>query len=250
MNIKCKNPYLDSSIDGISAFLFGCKMLNIGLNITDGAYGHKKNGAIFIELTTKEIFDDCINKEVFIYEFMPECIPDGMRYHKELYKLVPDIIEDKKSVADEYISGINLKNHRTYNIGSSNYASMNIQPWDIWKDWKLDPWDGDIIKRISRTKEIPGKTFEEARIEDYEKIKHICDEKLTHSNNTDNTVLNRKIYPKDIIEDWKLNSCDSQIISYIFYINYVLVTTCMTYEFIKNLCDIRILQLKEAINAK
>lgn len=71
------------------------------------------------------------------------------------------------------------KNHRNYNIGSSNYAEMNIQPWDIWKDWKLDPWDADIVKRISRTKKIEGKSFAEARIEDYEKIKHICDEKIS-----------------------------------------------------------------------
>lgn len=71
------------------------------------------------------------------------------------------------------------QNHRNYNIGSSNYAEMNIQPWDVWKDWKLDPWDADIIKRISRTKKIKGKSFTEARIEDYEKIKHICDEKIS-----------------------------------------------------------------------
>ena len=110
-----------------------------------------------------------------------------MRYNKELDKLVPDVIS---ASADEYCSGIKveqepvksyvkkIKNHRDYNIGSSNYASMKIQPWDVWKDWKLDPWDADIVKRISRTKEITGKSFEDARIEDYEKIKHICDEKI------------------------------------------------------------------------
>ena len=123
-------------------------------------------------------------KQVSIYEAVPELIPDGMRYNKELDKLVPDI-----TPADEYIQGIKVgfekvdkdekANHRAYNVGSSNYAAMNIQPWDIWKDWKLCPWDADIIKRISRTKQIPGKTFEEARIEDYEKIKHICDEKIS-----------------------------------------------------------------------
>lgn len=82
--------------------------------------------------------------------------------------------------AFKYINNICQKQtHRNYNIGSSNYAEMNIQPWDIWKDWKLDPWDADIVKRISRTKKIEGKSFAEARIEDYEKIKHICDEKIS-----------------------------------------------------------------------
>ena len=158
-------------------------------------------------------YDGNAQKEVSIYEAIPKLIPDGMRYNKELDKLVPDVITDfkpkEKSMCDwaeeiykinfvafddvemnknEYRSGIKIEdikvennikeNHRVYNIGSSNYASMKIQPWDVWKDWKLDPWDADIIKRISRTKEIPGKSFEDARIEDYEKIKHICDEKI------------------------------------------------------------------------
>ena len=135
-----------------------------------------------------ELFNNykSVHKEVSIYEAIPELIPEGMRYNKELDKLVPDVI----SASDEYCSGIKVEqepvksyvkkteNHRDYNIGSSNYASMKIQPWDVWKDWKLDPWDADIVKRISRTKEITGKSFEDARIEDYEKIKHICDEKI------------------------------------------------------------------------
>tara|TARA_R110002020_G_scaffold249170_2_gene463096 strand:+ start:840 stop:1550 length:711 start_codon:yes stop_codon:yes gene_type:complete len=65
-----------------------------------------------------------------------------------------------------------VKNHRSYNVGKSDYAEHNIQPWDIWKEYKLDPWDADIVKRILRKKEG------ESRIMDYEKIKHICDEKI------------------------------------------------------------------------
>jgi len=109
MNVKCKNPYLDSSIDKKSAFLFGMKMLDVGLNIVDGSCGYKKNDIVFIELITKDMFDECINKEVSIYEFMPECVPDGMRYNKELDKLVPDVIEDKKNISDEYIAGIKIE---------------------------------------------------------------------------------------------------------------------------------------------
>ncbi len=47
--------------------------------------------------------------KVSIYEAIPELVPDGMRYNKELDKLVPDVIEDKKSVTDEYFTGIDLK---------------------------------------------------------------------------------------------------------------------------------------------
>lgn len=61
---------------------------------------------------------------------------------------------------------------RSYNVGNSNYSEHFIQPWSIWIDWNLDPWDADIVKRVLRTKEG------ESRIMDYEKIIHICNEKI------------------------------------------------------------------------
>jgi len=60
---------------------------------------------------------------------------------------------------------------RSYNVGESDYASRKIQPWDIWLEYQLNPWDADIVKRILRSK--PGQ-----RRLDYEKIKHICDERI------------------------------------------------------------------------
>ena len=202
MTLKCKNPYFDENIDRKFVFLLYIVLVAKGINL-----GEKYEIAVF--------------KEVSVYEAFEHCIPNGMRYNKELDKLVPDVIQWQKvdnggnhiaadgtpfdtigealnhnctlislSSIDECYSGIKVEsdssqqfvqknqNHRNYNIGSSNYASMKIQPWDVWKDWKLDPWDADIVKRISRTKEITGKSFEDARIEDYEKIKHICDEKI------------------------------------------------------------------------
>lgn len=122
----------------------------------------------------ESLYHTAIIQEVSVYEAIPELIPHWCRYEKELDKFVPDYLSYKVASKED------LKvDHRLYNIGSSNYASLKIQPWDVWKDWKLDPWDADIVKRISRTKEIPGKSFQEARIEDYEKIKHICDEKIS-----------------------------------------------------------------------
>ena len=67
---------------------------------------------------------------------------------------------------------------RDINIGQSNYAEQLLQPWAIWLSHHLDPWDADIIKRILRTKVDAGYSPEEQRILDYEKIKHICDEKI------------------------------------------------------------------------
>lgn len=61
---------------------------------------------------------------------------------------------------------------RTYNEGNSDYSKHVIQPWSIWQDYNLNPWDADIIKRILRTKKG------ESRELDYKKIIHICNERL------------------------------------------------------------------------
>lgn len=74
--------------------------------------------------------------------------------------------------------GIINTNIRSSNVGESDYSKHIIQPWSIWQDYNLDPWDADIVKRVLRTKKVEGKTAEESRIEDYKKIIHICKEKL------------------------------------------------------------------------
>lgn len=72
----------------------------------------------------------------------------------------------------------NNENIRSYNVGNSNYSNHKIQPWDIWREYNLNPWDADIVKRILREKEEPGMSKEDARIMDYEKIIHICKERI------------------------------------------------------------------------
>ena len=67
---------------------------------------------------------------------------------------------------------------RTGNIGKSDYSKHLIQPWSIWIDYNLNPWDADIVKRVLRTKEESGMSEKDARIMDYQKIKHICDERI------------------------------------------------------------------------
>ena len=60
------------------------------------------------------------------------------------------------------------ENVQSYNVGKSDYAKHTIQPWHIWKEYNLNPWDADIVKRVLRTKEGEPRTL------DYEKIIHIC----------------------------------------------------------------------------
>lgn len=61
---------------------------------------------------------------------------------------------------------------RTFNVGTSDYSKHIIQPWSIWLDWNLNPWDADIVKRVLRNK------LGESRKQDYEKIIHICQERI------------------------------------------------------------------------
>lgn len=61
---------------------------------------------------------------------------------------------------------------RNHNVGTSDYSAHIIQPWSIWIDWNLNPWDADIIKRVLRNK------LGTSRKEDYEKIIHICQERI------------------------------------------------------------------------
>lgn len=95
---------------------------------------------------------------------------------------------------------------KKYNVGTSNYSTMNIQPWDVWQDWNLNPWDADIVKRVARTKVNMSKSLQnklletgmisksaldslleadriDSRIEDYEKIIHICQERIKQLTN-------------------------------------------------------------------
>lgn len=61
---------------------------------------------------------------------------------------------------------------RDYNAGKSDYSKHRIQPWDIWKEYSLNPWDADIVKRVLRTKEGEDRKL------DYEKIIHVCQERI------------------------------------------------------------------------
>jgi hypothetical protein len=57
--------------------------------------------------------------------------------------------------------------HRAYNVGESDYSKHKYQPWDIWKDFELDPWRADIVKRLLRCKNG------EDRYTDLRKIRHV-----------------------------------------------------------------------------
>lgn len=65
------------------------------------------------------------------------------------------------------------ENVQGYNAGKSDYARHSIRPWDIRKEYNLNPWDADIVKRVLRGREG------EERALDYEKIIRICEYRIS-----------------------------------------------------------------------
>lgn len=74
---------------------------------------------------------------------------------------------------------------RSHNVGTSDYSKHVIQPWSIWIDYNLNPFDADIVKRVLRTKENTP------RKEDYEKIIHICQERIRQIENRSLSITNK-----------------------------------------------------------
>lgn len=105
---------------------------------------------------------------------------------------------------------------RNHNVGNSDYAKHKIQPWDVWIEFQLNPFDADLAKRTLRTKAEGGMTKNEARKLDYEKIVHIASERIRQ-------IKTGVIWPvavlkptgarvDEIVDEYKLCSKDAMIL--------------------------------------
>lgn len=74
---------------------------------------------------------------------------------------------------DEEID-VNHDDIHKFNVGNSNYSEHKIQPWDIWEEYNLNPWEADIVKRVLREKHEPGMSYIDSRIMDFQKIIHVA----------------------------------------------------------------------------
>lgn len=61
----------------------------------------------------------------------------------------------------------------SFNIGSSDYSKHKTQPWDLWEEYNMNPWEADIQKRLLRRKVEPGMDPIDSRILDIQKIIHV-----------------------------------------------------------------------------
>lgn len=104
---------------------------------------------------------------------------------------------------------------RNHNVGKSDYAKHKIQPWDVWIEFQLNPFDADLVKRTLRTKAEGGMTQNEARKLDYEKIIHISSERIRQIKNGVEwpiTPLPNGSRVDEIIEEYKLCPKDAEIL--------------------------------------
>lgn len=100
-----------------------------------------------------------------------------MQYPTVVYKLIADSDTSQECDFAGYVPKEPVSDVRSHNVGSSNYSKYKIQVWDIWKEYNLNPWDADIVKRVLRTKATDGRRL------DYEKIIHICQERIRQIDN-------------------------------------------------------------------
>ena len=119
-------------------------------------------------------------------------------------------ISDKLYADLEYLGIIDYC-VRSHNVGKSNYSERLIQPWTIWLSYpELTSFDHDIIKRVLRTKEGDSRRM------DYEKIIHICKERLRQIDVVERykseVIDNEKriTYPRKVLctKTWLMNDGD------------------------------------------
>lgn len=91
-----------------------------------------------------------------------------MRTEEDLIQLMKLNREEIEHLLNLGILKTTEESCQSYHIGKSDYSRHIIQPWNIWKEYNLNPWDADIVKRVLRSKEGEERTL------DYEKIIHIC----------------------------------------------------------------------------
>ena len=127
---------------------------------------------------------------------------------------------------------------RSYNVGASDYSKHKYQSWDFWLTFRLNPFDADLCKRTLRTKQSDG------RLLDYQKIKHICGERIRQLNEADDVWPKHNFdvpieHFKEMVEDYNLCEDDDLLLRNLLY-NPARIDA---YAAMQSLCDKRIEEL-------
>lgn len=134
-----------------------------------------------------------------------------------------------------------MEDIRSFNVGASDYSKHKYQSWDFWIKFRLNPFDADLCKRILRTKASDG------RLLDYQKIKHICGERIRQLS------LGPDVFPalchdvsekafEEMIADYGL--CDKDKVLLQLFLFNVYSDRSLAYRDMQKICDERIKELK------
>ena len=111
---------------------------------------------------------------------------DGIHWGRQCDRVYPPLTGSNVKPSDTVWNALDmlhmerkLSSVRDHNVGESDYCKHKIQPWDIWIEYKLNPFDADIIKRVLRHKKTDSRKM------DYEKIIHICQERIRQIDNNE-----------------------------------------------------------------
>lgn len=107
-------------------------------------------------------------------------IREGYR-HYDVPVVMPDLGDNQGITLEEYFAGLNKlhedtgKSVRDQQVAGTHYQKA-IQPWDIISEWKLDFWEGNVVKYILRWKHKDG-------LQDLKKAKHYLEYLIERESN-------------------------------------------------------------------
>lgn len=135
---------------------------------------------------------------------------------------------------------------RSYNVGASDYSKHKFQSWDFWLTFVLNPFDADLCKRILRTKQTDGRKL------DYQKIKHICGERIRQLNDLggDKWPPHKDVdhnHFEEMIADYSLIEDDKQLLEILLYNDnrpFENTWRILAYTKMQEVCDKRIAELE------
>lgn len=109
-----------------------------------------------------------------------------------------------------------MEDVRSYNVGASDYSKHEFQVWDLWIDYKLMSFDGDLLKRTLRHKST------DSRAMDKQKIIHIAKERIRQIEEGEwwtYPKINPKYSIADIAKEYNLTYDDAMIVGFILNVS-------------------------------
>lgn len=108
--------------------------------------------------------------------------PDNMKF-------TPQYIDESVRDLENYFRGLNKLDYpddiKDKQIGGTHYRRHDLQPWDIFMAYGLDPWTANVIKYVLR---FPYKNG----IEDLKKAAHYLEYSIEHHDRIKSIYYNKQ----------------------------------------------------------